>query len=64
MSKVQIVMDTDDQNREAIRQELASAGIDATGVSDLGYESVADAPVPESMRRKETRGNGASKIRN
>ena len=64
MSKVQIVMESDSENRNAVRQELEQAGIDASGVSSLGYDSIADAPVPESMRRKEVRGNGASKIRN
>lgn len=64
MSKVQIVMDDNTTNeRDQIRAELAAAGIDDTGVSSLGYESVDDAEVPMSMRRKETRGNGKTKIR-
>jgi lipoic acid synthetase len=64
MSKIQIVMDNKENEREAILVELEQAGIDASGVSTLGYETVDDAIVPESMRRKEVRGNGASRIRN
>lgn len=64
MAKVEILMDNQTNERDAVRAELESAGIDASGVSSLGYETIADAEVPESMRRKATRGNGATRIRN
>lgn len=64
MSKIQFVMESDTADRDAVRAELESAGIDASGVSSLGYDNVQDVEVPVSMRRKEVRGNGASKIRN
>tara|TARA_R110000868_G_scaffold190862_1_gene434913 strand:- start:212282 stop:213373 length:1092 start_codon:yes stop_codon:yes gene_type:complete len=64
MSKVEIVMgETDTNNRDEVRAELEAAGIDASGVSSLGYENIDNVHVPISMRRKPTRGNGATRIR-
>ncbi|PIZ31241.1 MAG: hypothetical protein COY40_02585, partial [Alphaproteobacteria bacterium CG_4_10_14_0_8_um_filter_53_9] len=39
--KVQITLSDD---REAVRAELAAAGVDASGVADLGYDAVPDVP--------------------
>ncbi|MFT7144685.1 MAG: lipoic acid synthetase [Alphaproteobacteria bacterium] len=65
MSTVKIIMDDNNTGeRQGVRDELIAAGIDAAGVSPLGYEHIENAEVPESMRRKVTRGNGATRIRN
>ena len=50
MAKVEIIQLEDSQNeRAAERAELVAAGIDPSGVADLGYENQADADIPESM---------------
>lgn len=48
MPKVQIQIE-EPEDRNAIRAELEEAGIDPSGVADLGYENEQDAPKPRRI---------------